>query len=188
MLRDQTGVGMADCKEALEEAEGDIEQAVIILRKKGYAKAAKRSDHDAKEGMVVSYVHPTGKIGVLVEVGCETDFVARNTVFQEFAHDVALQVASERPQYLSRAEVPESVLAQEKAIIEDSVSQEGKPPEILQKIVAGRLQKYYQQVCLLDQPFIKDDKKTVGDVVSEFVLKMGENIQIRQFVRFQIGG
>lgn len=187
-LRDLTGCGMMDCKKALEEAAGDIKTAVEILRKKGLADLAKRAGRAAKEGLVDAYIHAGGRIGVLVEVNCETDFVARGEDFRNFVHDVAMQVAATSPMYVSREEVPEEVLEVERDIYRAQALQEGKPEAVLDKIVAGRLDKFHQTVCLLEQPFIKDGDMTIQDYLGALVGKVGENVTIRRFVRYQLGG
>ncbi|NLO88906.1 MAG: translation elongation factor Ts [Clostridia bacterium] len=186
-LRDMTGAGMMDCKRALEEAGGDIEKAVDILREKGLAKAAKKADRIATEGMVTSYIHLNGKIGVLVEVNCETDFVARNDAFKTLCHDLAMQIAASNPQYVSRQDVPEEVIEKEKAILKAQALNEGKPEKIAEKIVEGRIEKFYEENCLLEQPFIKDTDKSVQDLINEYIAKLGENIVVRRFTRYALG-
>lgn len=186
-LREKTGCGMMDCKAALVEASGDAKKAIESLRKKGLAAAAKRSGRTAAEGVIESYVHLGGKIGVLVEINCETDFVARNIEFQAFAKDISLQVAATNPQYLVREEVPQDVLDHEKEILKTQAANEGKPEKVLEKIVEGRLEKFFEETCLMDQPFIKDPKKKIKDLLAEIAAKIGENILIRRFVRFQLG-
>jgi len=186
-LRDKTGAGMMDCKRALEEAGGDIEKAVDILREKGLAKAAKKADRIATEGLVTSYIHGNGKIGVLVEVNCETDFVARNHAFKTLCHDLALQIAASNPQYVSRQDVPEEVVEKEKAILKAQALNEGKPEKIVEKIVEGRLEKFYEENCLVEQPFIKDPDKSVQDMINEYIAKLGENIVVRRFTRYVLG-
>jgi elongation factor Ts len=186
-LREKTGCGMMDCKAALIEANGDTEKAIESLRKKGLASAAKRAGRVAAEGVIESYVHLGGKIGVLVEINCETDFVARNIEFQAFAKDISLQVAATNPQYLNREEVPPDVLNHEKEILKIQAANEGKPEKVLEKIVEGRLEKFFEETCLMDQPFIKDPKKKIKDLLVEIAGKIGENIVIRRFVRFQLG-
>jgi elongation factor Ts len=186
-LREKTGCGMMDCKKALEEANGSIEQAIEILRKKGLAELAKKVGRAAKEGLVDAYIHPGGRIGVLLEVNCETDFVARNEDFKNFVHDVAMQIAAASPLYVSREQVPEEVVKNEKEIYRAQAVQEGKPEQFLDKIVSGRLEKFYQAVCLLEQPFIKNQDITVQDYLGSVVAKIGENISIRRFTRYQLG-
>jgi len=184
-LREKTNAGMMDCKKALQEADGDMSTAFDLLRKRGLDIAAKKSSRATKEGVIGSYIHSNGKIGVLVEVSCETDFVAKNEEFKEFVKDLTLQVASAFPQYLSREEVPEEVIAKEKEIYSEQVK--GKPENIIDKIVEGKLEKFYKQVCFVDQLFVKDDKKTINDLVNEKIAKLGENMAIKRFVRFQVG-
>jgi len=186
-LREKTGCGMMDCKKALEEANGSIEQAIEILRKKGLAELAKKAGRAAKEGLVDAYIHPGGRIGVLLEVNCETDFVARNEDFKNFVHDVAMQIAAASPLYVSREQVPEEVVKNEKEIYRAQAVKEGKPEQFLDKIVSGRLEKFYQAVCLLEQPFIKNQDITVQDYLGSVVAKIGENISIRRFTRYQLG-
>lgn len=186
-LREKTGCGMMDCKAALTEARGDFEQAVDILRKKGLAGVARRAGRTAAEGLVDSYIHTGGKIGVLVEVNCESDFVARNIEFQGFVKDICMQIAAFNAQYLSRDEVPDGIIEHEKDIITTQALGEGKPEKAVEKIVEGRLEKFYSEVCLLDQPFIKDTKKTVKYLLGEIAAKIGENIVIRRFIRYQLG-
>ncbi|MCX7848085.1 MAG: translation elongation factor Ts [bacterium] len=184
-LRDKTNAGMMDCKKALQEAGGDLEKATDLLRKRGLAIAAKKSSRATKEGVIAAYIHSNNKVGVLVEVCCESDFVAKNAAFQAFVKDLTLQIASAVPRYVSREQVPEEVLEREKAIYREQVT--GKPAAIVEKIVAGKLEKFYQEVCLLDQPFVKEDKRTIGDLLKELIAKLGENIVIRRFVRYQVG-
>ncbi|EPR44334.1 Elongation factor Ts [Desulfovibrio sp. X2] len=186
-LRDKTGAGMMDCKKALGECAGDEEKAIAWLREKGIAKAAKRAGRAASEGIIGSYIHTNGKIGVMVEVKCETDFVARSDKFQEFAKNVAMQIAAAAPICLRSEEVPADLLAKEKEIYKHQAMAEGKPENIAEKIVDGRLKKFYKEVCLLDQPFIKDDKVSIGDLLNELVAVLGENIQIGRFVRMALG-
>jgi elongation factor Ts len=184
-LRGQTGAGLLDCKKALVESNGNFEEATTILRKKGAASAAKKADRTAKEGLIESYIHVGGKVGVLIEVNCETDFVARNEEFKAFVKDLCLQIAAANPAYVSRDQVPEADIAKEREIAAAQVV--GKPPAAVQKIVEGKIEKYYSTVCLVDQPFVKLPEKTVKDMVTEKIAKMGENVQIRRFVRFQLG-
>lgn len=186
-LRERTGSGMSDCKKALVECSGDIDKAIEYLRKKGLAKAAKKSGRIASEGLVSSYIHSNGRVGVLLETNCETDFVARNEEFVEFTHEVCLQIAAMGAQYVTREEVPDDVVAQEKAIRIETARESGKPEKMLEKIVDGQISKWLKELCLLDQPWVKDDKKTVGDLQQELVAKLGENIQVRRFVRFEVG-
>ena len=186
-LREKTGCGMMDCKAALTEAKGDAEKANDILRKKGLAAAARRAGRVAAQGLIDSYIHIGGKIGVLVEVNCESDFVARNIEFQAFVKDIAMQVTASNPQYVSRDDVPDGIIQHERDILETQAKQEGKPEKAVEKIVEGRLEKFYSEVCLLDQPYIKDPKKMIKDLLAELVAKIGENIVIRRFVRYQLG-
>lgn len=187
-LREKTGAGMMDCKKALSETGGDIERAIDYLRQKGLSEAAKRSSRTASEGLVASYIHPGGKIGVLVEVNCESDFVARTEDFQALVKDIAMQVAAANPTYLRREDVPEGVISREKKIYEAQAKGEGKPERIIERIVQGKLEKFFQEVCLLEQPFVKDPDMTVGQLVSSKIAKLGENIVVRRFQRYQLGG
>jgi elongation factor Ts len=184
-LRLQTGAGLLDCKKALVQADGNAEEAITILRKMGAASAAKKADRTTKEGLIDSYIHYGGKVGVMIEVNCETDFVARNDAFKAFVRDLCLQVAATSPLHVSRDQVPESEIAKEREIAAAQV--QGKPPAAAQKIVDGKLEKYYSTVCLVDQSSVKDPKKTVKEILTETIAKTGENIQIRRFVRFQLG-
>jgi len=186
-LREKTGCGMMNCKAALKEAKGDAEKASDILRKKGLASAAKRAGRTAAQGLVDSYIHIGGKIGVLVEVNCESDFVGRNIEFQAFIKDIAMQIAASNPQYISKENVPEDIIKHEKEILETQAKQEGKPEKAIEKIITGRLGKFYSEICLLEQPFIKDTDKAVKDLLAELVAKIGENIVIRRFTRYQLG-
>lgn len=176
-----------DCKSALVEANGDFEEAVKILREKGLASAAKKAGRIAAEGIVDSYIHLGGKIGVLVEVNCETDFVAKTPVFKAFVKDIAMQIAASNPLYLDPSEVPESVIEQEKEILRVQALNEGKPEKIVDKMVEGRIQKYYKEVCLLEQPFVKDQDKAIKDIVTDKIAEIGEKISIRRFARFEMG-
>ncbi len=184
-LREKTGAGLLDCQKALTEAKGNIEEAITILRKKSGGKVDKLASRATKEGLIESYIHVGGKVGVLLEVNCETDFVARNDDFKAFCKDVCLQIAAANPVYVNREEVPEVELAKERDIAAAQV--QGKPPAAVQKIVEGKLEKYYSTVCLLDQPFVKLPEKTVKEILSEKIAKIGENMIIRRFVRFQLG-
>jgi len=184
-LRGATGAGLLDCKKALTEANGNIDEATTILRKKGAASAAKKADRTTKEGLIESYIHVGGKVGVLVEVNCETDFVARNDDFKALCRDICLQIAAANPFFVSRDQVPESDLAKEREIAVAQV--QGKPPAAVQKIVEGKLEKFYSTVCLLDQPFVKLPEKTVKEIITEKITKIGENIQVRRFTRYQLG-
>lgn len=185
-LRELTGAGMMDCKKALEEAGGDLKQAQDIIRKLGLDIAKKKSSREAKEGQIVTYIHSGGKLGVLVEINCETDFVARNEIFQTFARDIAMQIAAAHPLYVGSDQIPEADLAREKAQYEDAVK--GKPAQIQEKILQGKLEKRFEEICLLNQKYIKDDSRTIQDFVTEMIAKLGENIVIRRFVRFEVGG
>ena len=186
-LRDKTGAGMMDCKKALGEAGGDIDKAVDYLRQKGLAAAAKKAGRLAADGAVGAYVHPGGKIGVLVEINCETDFVARTPEFQILLKDIAMQVAAANPRYVRRDEVSADELEKEKQIYRQQALESGKPEKIVDKIVEGKIERFYSEVCLLEQSFIKDPDKKVLDIVNEAIAKFGENIQIRRFARYQLG-
>jgi len=186
-LRQRTGAGILDCKKALTESDGNIDQAIDWLRAKGIAKAAKKAGRAATEGMVTSYIHAGGKIGVLLEINCETDFVALTDDFQSLAHDISMHIAAAAPEYVRREEVPAEAAEKEKKVQLARVIEEGKPEHIAEKIVEGRITKWFEEVCLLDQKYVKDDKKTVREMLGEAVGKMGENIQIRRFSRFVLG-
>lgn len=186
-LREKTGAGIMDCKKALVETNGDMEKAIIILREKGLAKAATKQSRAVSEGIIESYVHGNGRIGVLVEVNCETDFVARNEEFKSLAKDIAMQVAASNPKYLSRDDVPPEVLEKEKEILRAQALNEGKPEKIVDKIVDGRIEKYYEENCLLEQPFIKDPDKNISQLIMEKIAVIGENITVSRFVRFERG-
>ncbi|MBI5695823.1 MAG: translation elongation factor Ts [Nitrospirae bacterium] len=188
-LREKTGAGMMDCKKALTECDGDMEKAIDHLRKKGLAAAAKKADRIASEGMVGSYIHAGGKIGVLLEVNCETDFVAKTDEFQELVKDICMHIAAASPLCVRREEVPADLLEREKEIYKDQARQSGKPEAILEKIIEGKVEKYFGDVCLLDQVFVKDPegKKKIKDLITEKVAKIGENISIRRFARYQLG-
>lgn len=186
-LREKTGAGMLDCKKALDETNGDIEKAVEVLRKKGIAKAAKRAGKVAAEGAVSSYIHGAGKIGVLVEVNCETDFVAKNENFQAIVDDIAMHIAAVGPQYVSREEVPEDVVATEKDVHKAQLEKEGKPADIMDKIIEGKMNKFYSEICLLEQPYIKDEDKTIEQLLAEKTGEIGEKISVRRFTRFVLG-
>jgi len=186
-LREMTGAGMLDCKKALDESGGDIEKAAEILRKKGQAKAAKKSaERETKEGAVHAYVHANGKVGAMVMLLCETDFVARNEVFQELAHDIAMQVAATAPLYLAPKDVPEEIVAKEKEMIKGEMADSSKPADVLDKIVEGKMNKYYEEVCLLSQPFIKDEDITIADLINDKIATLGEKIEIGDFSRLGI--
>ncbi len=186
-LRDKTGAGMMNCKKALADAGGDIAKAVDILREKGIAKAVSRSGRAAKEGAVISYIHPGDKLGVLVELNCETDFVARTDDIRELAKNIAMQIAAANPQVVRREELDEEILNKEREIYRAQALNEEKPEQIVDKIITGRIEKFYQEVCLLDQPFIRDQDKTVKDILNETIGKLGENLIIRRFERFALG-
>jgi len=186
-LREKTGAGMMDCKKALAEAGGDFAKAEEVLRKKGLAAAAKKSSRAATEGAVASYIHMGGKIGVLVEVNCETDFVARTEGFQSLVKDIAMQIAAAAPQYVRREEVPQDVVQKELEIAKAQMRDQKKPEAILEKIAQGKLEKFYELTCLMDQLFVKDDKKKMKDVLTDAVAKIGENLQVRRFARFVLG-
>ena len=186
-LRERTGAGMMDCKRALQDTNGDIDKAIELLRERGLAAAAKKSGRIAAEGLVDSYIHFGGKIGVLVEVNCETDFVAKTDDFKSFVRDIAMHIAAANPQYLSRDDVPQEVVEKEREILRIQTLNEGKPEKIVDKIVDGRINKFYKEVCLLEQPYVRDPDKTVQDVVMETIAKFGENINIRRFTRYEMG-
>lgn len=186
-LRERTGAPMMDCKNALTEAKGDMAEAEVILRKQGMAAAAKRASRTASEGLVGSYIHAGGKIGVLVEVSCETDFVARTEAFHQLVHDVAMHIAATDPRFLSREDVTPEVLEKEKEIYREQVRAMGKPEAVVEKIVEGKLGKFYEENCLLDQHFVKDDKVTISELIAAAVGKLGEKISIRRYVRFKVG-
>ncbi len=184
-LREKTSCGMMECKEALKEASGDIEKAIVVLRKKGAAKAEKKSSRTVKQGIVESYIHMGSKMGVLVEINCETDFVAKNEEFQAFAKDVAMQIAAAHPMYVSPDEVPAELIEKEKDIAKSQMK--GKPDNVIEKILEGKISKYYEDVCLLNQSFIKDPSVKIKDLLIQLIGKIGENIVIRKFVRFEVG-
>ena len=186
-LRERTGIGVMECKGALKEAGCDIEKAIEILRKKGLARAQAKSARKASQGIVASYIHLNGKIGVLVELNCESDFVARNAEYQELAKNLAMQIAASRPRWIAAEEIPAEVLEKEKEIVRAQLGDMKKPPEIMEKIVLGKLGKFYEEVCLLDQVYIKDDKIKVRELIAQTVAKMGENIKVGRFARFELG-
>ena len=186
-LRESTGAGMMDCKKALTDANGDMNKAVELLRERGIAKAVKKSGRVAAEGIVDAYIHGDGRIGVLVEVNTETDFAAKNEDFKAFVRDIAMQIAAARPEYVRREEVPAEVIEKEKEILRAQALNEGKPEKIVDKMVEGRLEKFYKEICLLEQPFIKDPDKTIQDLLTEKIAVIGENITIRRFARFEKG-
>jgi elongation factor Ts len=186
-LREQTNAGMMDCKKALADAEGNVEEAVKLLRERGMAKAATKAGRETSEGVVASYIHPGDKLGVLVEIACETDFVARTEKFRQFTHDVAMQVAASSPLCVRREDIDAKVLDQEREIYRTQAKNEGKPDKILDKIVDGKIEKYFAEVALMEQPFVKDNDKTIGDYLKETIGSLGENIQIKRFCRFRLG-
>lgn len=186
-LREKTGVGMMDCKRALQEAGGNEEKAIVILREKGLAAAAKRAGRVAAQGIVDSYIHLGGKVGVLIEVNCETDFVARNEQFREFTRNICLQVAAANPLYVHKEEVPPEILQKERDVLRGQALREGKPEKVIERIVEGRIGKYYQENCLLEQAYVKDPDLSVGDLLNELIARIGENIVIRRFSRFAVG-
>ena len=186
-LRDSTGIGMMDCKKALQESDGDMEKAVDFLRKQGMSAVEKRAGRDANEGVISSYIHPGSRLGVLLEVNCETDFVARTDDFQEFTRDVAMHIAAEQPTAVGREDVDPALIEKEKEIYLEQAKNEGKPENIAEKIVQGRLEKYYQEVCLLEQAFVKDPDKTIDQMLTELTAKIGEKLSIRRFACFRLG-
>lgn len=186
-LRERTGAGIMDCKKALMEAGGDMEKAIVILREKGLAKAAKKVGRTAAEGIIDAYIHGEGRIGVLVEVNCETDFVARNEEFKSLVKDIAMQIAASNPKYISRDDVPQEVLEKEREILKAQALNEGKPAHIVDKIVEGRLEKFFEENCLLEQPFIKDPDKKISELIMEKIALLGENITVTRFARFERG-
>jgi len=186
-LRQATAAGILDCRKALEASEGDFEKAVDYLREKGLAKAAKRVDREAKDGLVVSYIHGGGRIGVLLEVNCETDFVARTDEFKNMVNDVAMQIAAMSPRYVKREDVPASVIEHEKELYRAQALEEGKPEAVIDRIIEGRLEKFYTDICLLEQAFIRDEDRTIDDLVKEQITKTGENMVVRRFARFELG-
>jgi elongation factor Ts len=186
-LRERTGAGMMECKAALVEAKGDLGEGEVILRKKGISSAAKKSSRSTKQGVIASYIHPGAQLGVLIEVNCESDFVARTDDFQELVHDLAMQVAAADPQFLRKEDVTEAALAKEREIYRARALAEGKPEKMLDKITEGRMNKYYEEVCLYEQPFIKENTTTVSDLIKSKIAKLGENIAVSRFVRFKVG-
>jgi len=186
-LRERTGAGMADCKKALVEVAGDMDKAIDWLRAKGLSKAAKKAGREATEGAVVSYIHGGGRIGVLVEINCETDFVARNEDFQGFTRDVAMQIAAMAPQFVRVEEIGEDVIAKEREVLMAKAKESGKPEPVIAKMVDGQIAKFKKEICLLDQSFVKNPDKTINDLQQELIAKIGENIKIRRFVRFELG-
>ncbi|MCX6826947.1 MAG: translation elongation factor Ts [candidate division Zixibacteria bacterium] len=186
-LREKTGAGMMDCKKALSEAGGDSEKAINYLREKGIAKATSKAGRSTKEGLIVSYIHPGDKLGVIVEINCETDFVARTDEFRQLAKDIAMQIAATNPMAVSRDGIDAKTLEQERTIYLQQARNEGKPEKILDKIVSGKTDKFYAETCLMEQPFVKDNEKTVTDLLKEMIAKIGENITIKRFARFRLG-
>jgi len=186
-LRETTGAGILDCRKTLEQTGGDMEKAVAILREKGLAAAAKRADRVTKDGVVELYSHGNGRVGVMVEINCETDFVARTEEFRHFAHELALQIAANSPKYLDISNIPEKVLAEEKTLAAAKAKADGKPDDVIEKIVEGRLAKFYQDVCLLQQPYIRDETLTVGDMFKQIISSTRENVIIRRFARWELG-
>jgi elongation factor Ts len=187
-LRERTGAGMMECKAALVEAKGDLPEAEVVLRKRGMASAAKKATRSTKQGMIGAYIHSGNQLGVLVEVNCESDFVARTEDFQSLVHDIAMQIAAADPQFVRREDVTQEVLEREKDIQKSRARNEGKPEKMLDKITEGRMNKFYEEICLLEQPFIKDNTVTVHDLVKQKIAKLGENITVARFVRFKVGG
>ena len=186
-LRQRTGIGVMECREALQESRGDIDKAIAILRKKGYARAKEKMSRETTQGLVQSYIHLDGKLGVLVEVNCESDFVARNEEFGALVKNIAMQIAAANPRFVSAEEIPASELEEEREIIRAQLKDMEKPPQIIEKIVEGKLKKFYEEVCLLYQPYIKDDKITVQQLIASYIAKIGENIRVRRFARFELG-
>jgi elongation factor Ts len=186
-LRERTQAGIMDCKRALQETNGDIDKAITLLREKGLAAAAKKAGRTANEGIVDAYIHAGGRIGVLIEVNCETDFVAKNETFRTLVRDLAMQVAASRPLYVSRDQVSESLLEEERAVYAATARNEGKPENIIERIVEGRIERFYKEICLLEQPFIKDPDRTVEDLIKETIATLGENISVRRFARYEMG-
>lgn len=186
-LRERTGLGMMECKKALSETNGDIDKAITLLRKKGMARAEKKASREACDGVVGSYIHMNGKLGVLVEVNCESDFVARNDEFQGLVKNIAMHIAAANPKYVSAEDVPQDVLEEEKEISRAQFKDSDKPPQIIEKIVEGKLNKFYKEVCLLDQLYIRDDKMSVKDLITSFIAKFGENIKVSRFTRYELG-
>ena len=186
-LRDKSGAGMMDCKKALQETDGNIEKSIELLRKKGIAAAEKRADRAANEGRIESYIHPGSKLGVIVEINCETDFVAKTDNFKNFAHDIAMHVAASSPRYINREDVDQESIDKEMEIYKDQAKSQGKPEAIIEKIAAGKLDKFYSEICLMEQPFVKDPNITIKDLLTETISKLGENITITRFSRLKIG-
>ena len=186
-LREKTGAGLLDCQKALGEAQGDVEKAIKVLRERGLAKAAKKATRAATDGSIGAYIHPGGKIGVLIEVNCETDFVAKTAEFQQLVKDLAMQVAAAAPRYVSREEVPAAELESEREIYRKQAVQSGKPEKVIERIIEGQVDRFYKDVCLLEQPFIKQSDRTVDEVIKEAIVRFGVNVAVRRFDRFQLG-
>ena len=186
-LRDRTGAGIMDCKKILTQAEGDMEKAIQLLKEKGMAKAAKKADSIAAEGLVASYIHMGGKIGVLLEVNCETDFASKSEQFTQLCKDIAMHIAAANPTYVRREEVPAADLEHEREVLRAQALNEGKPAQIVEKMIDGRLKKFYEETCLMEQPFVKNPDQTITDLINEAVLKIGEKITVRRFVRYEMG-
>lgn len=186
-LRERTGAGMMDCKKALEKSDGDMQKAIDVLREKGMASAAKRSGRVANEGIIFSYIHPGDRLGVILEVNCETDFVARTDDFRTLAKDISMQIAATNPLVISREELKEESIQKEKDIYRAQAKSQNKPEKVVDRIIQGKLEKYFQEVCLLEQPFIKDEHKTVQERITETIAKLGENISVKRFARFRVG-
>lgn len=186
-LREQTGISIMECKKALEETGGDLEKATELLRKKGFEKAKSKASRETKQGAVNAYIHTNNKIGVLLEMGCETDFVAKNKDFLTLMKDIAMQIAALKPGYISQAHIPANVIDKEKEIYREQMKDSGKPANVIDKIIEGKLKKFYTEVCLLNQVFFKNDKQTIEDLIAEKIHKLGENITVKRFVRYQVG-
>ncbi len=186
-LRESSGIGMLECKNAIEESGNDYDKAVEILRKKGYEKAKSKSNRTTNQGIIGSYIHTTGRIGVIIELACETDFVSKNEDFQQLSKDISMQIAAMTPKYISETDIPADVIEKEKDIFREQMKNSGKPDNIIDKIVEGKLGKFYSEVCLLKQTFFKEDKKTIDELIAEKIHKIGENIVVKRFIRYQIG-
>lgn len=186
-LREQTGIGIMECKKAIADADNNYDKAVELLRKKGFEKAKSKASRATNQGTIGSYIHTTKKIGVILELGCETDFVAKNDEFQNLAKEIAMQIAAMKPKYISESDIPADILEKEKEIYREQLKTTGKPDNIIEKIVEGKLQKFYSEVCLIHQAFFKDDKQTIHDLITEKIHKMGENITIKRFIRYEVG-
>ena len=186
-LREKTGAGLLDCQKSLSEAQGDVEKAIKLLRERGLAKAAKKATRAATDGSIGAYIHPGGKIGVLIEVNCETDFVAKTAEFQQLVKDLAMQVAAAAPRYVSREEVPAAELESEREIYRKQAVQSGKPEKVIERIIEGQVERFYKDVCLLEQPFIKQSDRTVDEIVKEAIVRFGVNVAVRRFARFELG-